>query len=273
MMIRYINSTGEFEAYIPGFHTEIDYEILGARGYLVFEDDSVTVTIEGRGWMGRQDQPPGGYLYAGKDQKRTSTAVLGVTGRIYQRVWDREEPLPAGCSVVITNGCSGAEIAARIDEGSGHFSGAFVDLSNESPVRAGDTLVVTVRGLDGRVIGEPVTYIVTSKDIGRMYAAFDAEVSGAMPSVTALHQNFPNPFNPFTRIRYQIAKPGRVSLRIYNVAGQLVRTLVDRTKRPGYYEEVWKGDNDGGRTVASGVYFYRLETPGYSRSLKMVILR
>jgi hypothetical protein len=94
------------------------------------------------------------------------------------------------------------------------------------------------------------------------------------PRTNALSQNYPNPFNPVTTIEYSIARPGAVSLRIYNVAGQLVRTLVDEVQSPDTVAPVlWKGHNNAGNPVSSGVYFYRLVTPDFTQTRKMVMLK
>jgi hypothetical protein len=88
-----------------------------------------------------------------------------------------------------------------------------------------------------------------------------------------LFQNYPNPFNPATTIRYSVAREGDVDLIVYNVKGQKVRTLVDSAQPAGSYSAVWDGRNDGGRSVSTGVYFYRLRTGSYSEVKKMVLLR
>jgi hypothetical protein len=92
--------------------------------------------------------------------------------------------------------------------------------------------------------------------------------------INALYQNYPNPFNPATTIKYSIKERARVSLKIYNVAGQLVRTLIDREQHPSEVRPVvWDGRNDRGNPVASGVYFYKLATKGFTSTKKMVILK
>ncbi len=93
------------------------------------------------------------------------------------------------------------------------------------------------------------------------------------PSAYALAQNFPNPFNPSTTIRIDMREKGFVTLKIYNVAGQLVRTLVDGVKDAGSYNIAWDGMNDRGGAVASGIYFYKMETKDFSQTKKMVMLR
>jgi len=88
-----------------------------------------------------------------------------------------------------------------------------------------------------------------------------------------LHQNYPNPFNPETRISYQVPKQACIVLKVMNLLGQEVRTLVDENKPVGFYEVMWNGKNDFGQRVASGVYLYRLESSDFVRTKKMVLLQ
>jgi hypothetical protein len=88
-----------------------------------------------------------------------------------------------------------------------------------------------------------------------------------------LFQNYPNPFNPTTTIRYSMAREGNVVLVVYNVSGQRIRTLVNEPKPAGTYSTVWDGRNDGGRSVATGIYFYRLNAGSFSEVRKMILLR
>ncbi len=88
-----------------------------------------------------------------------------------------------------------------------------------------------------------------------------------------MYQNVPNPFNPVTKIRFTIPETGHVDLRIYDVTGRLVRTLVDRKLAADNHEVTWDGTNNGGRHVASGVYFYRIMAGKHRKTRKMVLLR
>ncbi len=94
-----------------------------------------------------------------------------------------------------------------------------------------------------------------------------------LPAVTALHPNVPNPFNPVTEIRFDLSARGAVSLRVFDVGGRQVRSLVNETRPAGRYRVSWNGLDDAGARVASGIYFYRLETPVFSASRKMVLLK
>jgi hypothetical protein len=95
-----------------------------------------------------------------------------------------------------------------------------------------------------------------------------------IPQMYVLYPNVPNPFNPSTTIRYDVpAGGGAVTLRIYDVSGRLVRTLQDGPQAAGQKTAVWNGRDDRGRGVVSGVYFYRLEAPGYRKTLKMILIQ
>jgi hypothetical protein len=97
--------------------------------------------------------------------------------------------------------------------------------------------------------------------------------TGKLPKVNSLAQNFPNPFNPSTTIKFDLKDKGFVTLKVYNVAGELVRTLVNGMKDAGAYTIPWNGMNDRGGAVASGIYFYKMETKDFSQTKKMVMLR
>ena len=94
-----------------------------------------------------------------------------------------------------------------------------------------------------------------------------------VPEATYLHQNVPNPFNPVTKIAFGLNEPAYVSLGIFDSAGRVVRVLVDGNRPAGRYEETWDGRTNNGRTVSSGVYFYRLTASPFSQTKKMVLLR
>ena len=89
-----------------------------------------------------------------------------------------------------------------------------------------------------------------------------------------LSHAYPNPFNPVTRIAYSVKEGGPVLIEVYNVAGRVVRTLLDTEADAGASGYVvWDGMNDGGEKCASGVYFYRIAAPGFTESHKMIILK
>lgn len=94
-----------------------------------------------------------------------------------------------------------------------------------------------------------------------------------VPLEYSLEQNFPNPFNPSTRIQYTLGHSGYVQLDIFNVLGQKVRTLFVGDQRIGSYTVEWNGTTDAGVKISSGVYFYRIRTEEFSSVKKMVLVR
>jgi len=94
-----------------------------------------------------------------------------------------------------------------------------------------------------------------------------------LPQSSTLNQNYPNPFNPNTTINYSVQSPGLVKIKIYNTIGQLVRTLVDEYKVTGNYSCLWDGVDNSGIKVASGSYYYQMETNGYDSAKQMILLK
>ncbi|MBN2070074.1 MAG: VCBS repeat-containing protein [Candidatus Krumholzibacteriota bacterium] len=94
-----------------------------------------------------------------------------------------------------------------------------------------------------------------------------------LPVKTVLHQNYPNPLNPSTVIRYEIAEAGKVVISIYDVRGSLIKTLYQGDRNAGIYEIGWDGKNSRDVEVTSGIYFYRLKTGHETRTRKMILLR
>ena len=93
------------------------------------------------------------------------------------------------------------------------------------------------------------------------------------PGAFYLAQNFPNPFNPTTRITFGLKAPAAVSLRIYDASGRLVRVLVAETRAAGQCAELWDGRDSRGSAVASGMYFYRLDAGTFAQTRKMILVR
>ena len=91
--------------------------------------------------------------------------------------------------------------------------------------------------------------------------------------VTRLNSNYPNPFNPSTTISFDLARPGKARLSVYNVKGQLVKELVDGDMASGQHRVIWNGLDSSGRSVSSGVYFYRLEAGDYVSTRKMLMIK
>lgn len=99
------------------------------------------------------------------------------------------------------------------------------------------------------------------------------EEAAAVPSAMHLEPNAPNPFNPRTTIRFGLPQPGAARLAVFDLAGRLIRTLVDESLPPGRHEVVWDGRDAAGRDVASGSYLARLVFDGRAETVRMGLVR
>jgi len=137
----------------------------------------------------------------------------------------------------------------------------------------------------GAVSSEEVAYDGYSQSISIQLAPMALSVFRYVPAQTSLDDpsmpptanrlepNFPNPFNPYTTIRFSLASPGHALLQVYDVSGRLVKTLVEGGLPAGDHSVRWRGLNHQGVGVASGVYFCRLTSGGYTATSRMVLLR
>jgi hypothetical protein len=87
-------------------------------------------------------------------------------------------------------------------------------------------------------------------------------VGAGIPASYALYQNYPNPFNPSTTIKFDLPVDSKVTVEVYNLLGQRVRTLVNESRKAGYHFAEWNGTGDAGQQLSSGVYFLRIDALG-----------
>ena len=121
---------------------------------------------------------------------------------------------------------------------------------------AGDSFIAVGRG----------GIILRSKDTTTV--SVDLGVDSKKPKKFELLQNYPNPFNPTTIIQYNITKTEYVNLKVYDVLGKEIETLVNDIKKPGNYEVTWNASN-----LSNGIYFYRLITPSFLVVKKMLLIK
>lgn len=88
-----------------------------------------------------------------------------------------------------------------------------------------------------------------------------------------MKQNYPNPFNPVTTIEYYLPKSAEVKISVYNILGQKVSTLVNEYQTAGLRRVIWDGKDERGNSVASGIYFYKLSVPEFSKTKKMLLIK
>jgi hypothetical protein len=164
------------------------------------------------------------------------------------------------------------------------FSGS-VETSPDQPMYLfGDSVIVTAIPDSGWVFDSwsqglagsenPDTLVMESDTT--VTAVFQKIVSGVedmVPKTFSLYQNFPNPFNPVTRIQFDLPRSTHVRLSIYNVKGELVATVINKDMDRGRYEILWAGVDDRGKAVSSGVYFYRIAAGTFVQTRKMLVIK
>jgi subtilisin-like proprotein convertase family protein len=144
--------------------------------------------------------------------------------------------------------------------------GALLDFTGESCLGEWTLWVSDNAGADLGTLNEWCVQVMGGAPTG-------VEDEFGTPVTYVLRGVSPNPFNPMTSVSYGSPTESRVRLAVYNVAGRLVRTLVDGEVDPGYHSVVWDGRDNNGVEVGSGVYFCRMEAEGFDDSTKMVLLK
>lgn len=130
--------------------------------------------------------------------------------------------------------------------------------------RTGKATVMSNSGRLGFTGSHEFAVIYTNRGLGGL---------ALKPLSFDLNQTYPNPFAQSITVNYQLAAAGQVSLKVYNVTGQLVRTLTEGAALPGYYSQTWNGRDNGGRKIASGIYIMRLVSGGQERTRKLVKIK
>jgi len=116
-------------------------------------------------------------------------------------------------------------------------------------------------------------YMGTWNRSGNIYQATPNNDSTIPQLVTTLYGNYPNPFNPETTIRFELANAGFVTMDIFNQKGQLVKTLLNTELPAGFHQITWNGKDQNGSPVSSGIYYYRMRSGKYSSTRKMILMK
>ena len=130
---------------------------------------------------------------------------------------------------------------------------------NKVKIIKGEIEAVYDNGISERVT---IDFTYTGTDVGNDIVA-----------KTSLLGNYPNPFNPVTNIAFSVKEAGKVTLEVYNLRGQLVKRLISGVVESGDQVVTWNGTNDSGKTVASGVYFYKMKAPNFTSTKKMILMK
>jgi hypothetical protein len=130
--------------------------------------------------------------------------------------------------------------------------------------------------LVGNNAGSRSAYAATNDGIFKLsdvVTGVDELPSGSLPKTFSLFQSYPNPFNPSTIIRFDVPKPSQVSIKIYDLLGRKVRTVVDRKFEAGRFTEFWDSTDDFQVRVATGLYFMRMQSDGFNSVKKLVLVK
>jgi hypothetical protein len=179
----------------------------------------------------------------------------------------------------LPDGASGFEVTVKAD--SLPLAGTLITVMN------GDSIVAQLQTDGDGIAMIPVEY--NFADTFMVFAYKDGFATAAkqlnpqlvlgtddvvtQPKQFALYQNYPNPFNPTTVIAFQVDRPATVTLEIYNVLGEKVRTAMHSQTTAGHHQVEWDGSSDAGQPVSSGVYFAKLQMDDNSKMIKMCLMK
>ena len=276
-----LTEVGEFKAVgragDPG-----DIEITGGQGFILNAQRAAKVAISGDGWYnvsGSAAAPLVGN--ADLHSLRTgitggnTTPVLALSGSIVEEGTGLKV---SNFRVIVKNLSAGRAVAAVTTPDKVGYRSTVVDIETGRAATVGDILEIFAQSPSPFIGVQPLQYTVTTEDVKRSLIQLPALVAYEIPTETELLRNYPNPFNPETWIPYRLAEDAFVTLTIYDLNGQVVRTLEVGHQIAAVYESrskaiYWDGRNEVGEQVASGIYFYYLSAGDYSATRKMLILK
>ncbi len=245
------------------------FGIDGMSGYIVNTPEGGNATFTGTAW---QHQPAADDAAAPKIPTASSAWAFVVTTDLQDKTVD------TSYTVVAKNLRTGVVTSKKVSTDKEQVSAVWADLNRKSVVEVGDKIEIALLDVHGMIVSGPYERTVQTSDIHNAYIAVQMRVGDVRPKETVLGQNFPNPFNPETWIPYQLSRDSDVMIKIYDISGSKVRSLNLGRKSMGLYmtsatAAYWDGKNDTGEHVSSGVYFYTLQTEGFSATRRMVILK
>ncbi|RKU12006.1 hypothetical protein C6503_18085 [Candidatus Poribacteria bacterium] len=270
LVIRLDVATQQFSAY-----TSLDegdgFGIDGGMGYIVNTPTGGMVKFTGKAWD-NQSEAPDDAPAAPTLSRNKNTWAFVVTSDI------RDMETGTSYTLVAKNLRTDTIATETITSEVKRSSAVWADLNRKSVVKAGDKLEIALYDERGNIVSGPFQRIVSTADIHNAFLSLQLTVGDVQPKDTILAQNYPNPFNPETWIPYQLSQSAEVSIHIHNVAGHLIRTLDLGLKPTGSYmtpstAAYWDGKNSVGESVASGIYFYTLQTADFAATRRMVILK
>ena len=270
LVIRLDLATQRFSAYTT-VDEGIGFSIDGGKGYILNTPTGGIVTFTGTAWDNQPDTADDAPAAPALSTNKNTWAFV-VTSDI------RDMETGTGYTLVAENLRTSTIATETITSDVKRSSAVWADLNRKSVVEVGDKLEIALYDERGNIVSGPFQRTVSTDDIRNAFLSLQLTVGDVRPKDTILAQNYPNPFNPETWIPYQLSKSAEVSIHIHNVAGHLIRTLDLGLKPTGSYmtpstAAYWDGKNTVGERVASGIYFYTLQTADFAATRRMVILK
>ena len=263
-VIRYDRESQDFIAFTEDERGS-GFPIEGGEAYIVNTPDGGSVAFSGKAWENEPAAAPQVNHF------REAWAFV-VTSDL------QNAPADTNYTVVAKNRRTGAIATDQVASNKTRVAAVWADLNRNSVVQAGDRLDISVFDDGGNIVSGPHQHTVEIADIRKAYKRLVLVIGDIRPEQTRLAQNFPNPFNPETWLPFQLSQSGLAAIQIYDASGRLIRTLDLGIKPAGFYmtrskAAYWDGRNNAGERVASGTYFYTLETDDFSATRKMLIAK
>ena len=233
-----------------------DIEVTGGQAFIMTASRAVTVVISGDGWANGSAAAAPPVTLRGIEVGDT-TPVLGVRGSIVDEKAGLKVP---NFRVTVKNLSTGRAVATVTTANEVDYRSTVVDIETGRAATLGDVLEISAQSPNPFIGVKPLRYTITPEDVKQSLIQLPALVAYEIPAETQLLANYPNPFNPETWIPYRLAEDAFVTLTIYDLNGQAVRTLDVGHQIASAYENrskaiYWDGRNGLGEQVASGVCF------------------
>jgi len=238
--------------------------VVNTTGFIAGGDDNTATTLNGLGnvlyFAGTNVQFTGWTTLSNLQTAFNITPVIHCSWMIKGKAFDTEATAPAGYNVY-------RKLASETAFSATPLATVTATTHNDSHTATGIYDYVVKAVYAGDQLSEASNMATVDVDI-----LSGNEVTTAAKA-TALHANYPNPFNPSTTISFSVAVDGNVAIDVYNIKGQHVKTLVNRVFASGVHSVVWNGLDESGRGVGNGVYFYRMTADGVTQTRKMLLMK
>ena len=252
-----------------------DVPVTGEQSFILTAQRAARIDISGGGWYNSSTTTAAPPMVLSGIQVTDTTPVLALRGLIVDEGTGVNK---AGLRVRVKNLSTDRAITTVTGDERIGYQLTVVAVETGRAAQIGDILEISAQSPDPFIGVQPLQYIVTAEDVRQGWIQLPALVAYEIPTETELLRNYPNPFNPETWIPYRLAEDAFVTLTIYDLNGQVVRTLDVGHRIAAVYEGrskaiYWDGRNGLGEGVASGIYFYHLSAGDYSATRKMLILK